>query len=104
MSPRRNLDSSKFHPSLARPASVPLPPEPGGGGGAHSPAGEGLEESQFRRIEKKLITLPTLCCTLYVLYITFFHISIYVYSCDFLYVQPQVFNFRMLQFYTTCWL
>jgi hypothetical protein len=27
-------------------ASVPLPPEPGGG--AHSPAGEGLGESQFR--------------------------------------------------------
>jgi hypothetical protein len=33
------------------PASVPLFPEPGG---AHSPAGEGLGESQFRRLEKKL--------------------------------------------------
>jgi hypothetical protein len=32
----------------------------GGGGGAHSPAGQGLEESQFRRLEKKLSTLPTL--------------------------------------------
>jgi hypothetical protein len=31
------------------------------GGGAHSPAGEGLGESQFRRLEKKLSTLPTLC-------------------------------------------
>ncbi len=30
------------------------------GGGAHSPAGEGLGESQFQRLEKKLITLPTL--------------------------------------------
>ncbi len=29
-------------------------------GGAHSPAGEGLEESKFRRLEKKLSTLPTL--------------------------------------------
>jgi hypothetical protein len=38
MSPRRNWDSP--NPSLARPASVPLPPEPGGG--ARSPAGEGL--------------------------------------------------------------
>ncbi len=28
--------------------------------GAHSPAGEGLVESQFRRLEKKLSTLPTL--------------------------------------------
>ncbi len=31
-----------------------------GGGGAHSPAGEGLGESQCRRHEKKLSTLPTL--------------------------------------------
>ncbi len=35
------------------PASVPLPPRTGGGG-AHSPAGEGLGESQFRRREKSL--------------------------------------------------
>jgi hypothetical protein len=34
-----------------------LPPEPGR---AHSSAGEGLGESQFRRLEKKLSTLPTL--------------------------------------------
>jgi hypothetical protein len=33
------------------------------GVGAHSPAGEGLGESQFGRLEKKLSTLPTLCCT-----------------------------------------
>ncbi len=45
-------------PTPLSPASVPLPPEPGGG--AHSPAGEGLGESQFRRLEKKVSTLPTL--------------------------------------------
>jgi hypothetical protein len=35
------------------------PQELGGGGGgeAHWPAGEGLGESQFRRLEKKLGTL-----------------------------------------------
>jgi hypothetical protein len=37
-------------------ASVPLP----GGGHTRLRAGEGLEESQFRRLEKKLSTLPTL--------------------------------------------
>ena len=41
-------------------ASVPLPPGPKGER-AHSPAGEGLGEFQFRRLEKKLSTLPTLC-------------------------------------------
>ncbi len=45
-------------PTPLSPASVSLPPEPGGG--AHSPAGEGLGESQFRRLEKRLSTLPTL--------------------------------------------
>ncbi len=35
------------------------PPEPKGEG-AHSPAAGGLGESQFRRLEKKLNTLPTL--------------------------------------------
>ncbi len=44
--PRRNWDSPKH--SLAS-ESVPLPPEPWGGG-AHSPTGEGLGESQFRRL------------------------------------------------------
>jgi hypothetical protein len=47
-------------PPPLSPASVPLPPEPTGGG-AHSPAGEGLGESHFQRLEKKLRTLPTLC-------------------------------------------
>jgi hypothetical protein len=41
------------------PASVPLPPEPGGGGHTHL-RGEGLGEFQLRRLEKKLSTLPTL--------------------------------------------
>ncbi len=44
-------------PTPLSPASVPLPPEPKGGG-AHSPTGEGLGESQFRRLERKLSTLP----------------------------------------------
>ncbi len=48
-------------PPPLSPASVPLPPELRGGGGAHSPAGKGWGESQFRRLEKKLSTLPTLC-------------------------------------------
>ncbi len=50
MSPRRNCDSP--NPSFASA-------EPGGEG-AHSPAGEGLAEAQFRRLEKRLSTLPTL--------------------------------------------
>ncbi len=45
-------------PTPLSPASVPLPPEPGGGG--QSPAGEELGESQFRRLQKKPNTLPTL--------------------------------------------
>jgi hypothetical protein len=52
MSPRRNWDSPT--PSLASECAPP----PGTKGGAHSPAGEGLGESQFRRLEKKLSTLP----------------------------------------------
>jgi hypothetical protein len=54
MSPRRNWDSP--NPSLA--SECALPPKPGGE--AQSPAGEGLGESQFRRLEKKLSTLRTL--------------------------------------------
>jgi hypothetical protein len=47
-------------PTPLSPASVSLPPRTGGrgGGGAHSPAGEGLRDSQYRRLEKKLNTLP----------------------------------------------
>ena len=45
-------------PPPLSPASVPLPPEPKGGE-AYSPAGRGLGESQFRRLEKKLTTLLT---------------------------------------------
>ncbi len=56
MSPRRNWDSP--NPSLA---SECAPHPRNGGGGANSPAGEGLGESQFRRFEKKLSTLPTPC-------------------------------------------
>ncbi len=46
-------------PPLLSPAIVPLPPNQRWG--AHSPAGQGVGESQFRRLEKKLSTLPTLC-------------------------------------------
>ncbi len=49
MSHRRNWDSP--NPTPLSPASVPLLSEPGG---AHSPAGEGLGESQFRQLEKIL--------------------------------------------------
>jgi hypothetical protein len=55
MSPGQNWDSP--NPSLA---SECTPPPRTGGGGAHSPAGEGLGASQFRRLEKKFSTLPTL--------------------------------------------
>jgi hypothetical protein len=46
-------------PPLTRQRLCPSP-QNRRGGGAHSPAGEGLGESQFRRLEKKLSTLPTL--------------------------------------------
>jgi hypothetical protein len=55
MSPRRNWDSPT--PSLASECD---PPPGTGGGGAHSPAGEGVGESQFRRLEKSL-ALCLLC-------------------------------------------
>jgi hypothetical protein len=41
------------------PASMPLPPEPKG---AHSPAGEGLGESQFRRLENSLALCQLCAC------------------------------------------
>jgi hypothetical protein len=57
--------------------AVPLPPEPGEGGGrAHSPAGKGLGESQFRRLGKKLSTLPTLCTGV-------FEAAVIVFGCFF---------------------
>jgi hypothetical protein len=55
MSPRRNWDSPNPTHAIA---SVPFPQNPGGG--AHSPAGEGLGESQFRRLENSL-ALCLLC-------------------------------------------
>ncbi len=54
MSPRRNWDS----PNSSLASECALPPRTGV---AHSLTGEGLGESQFRRQEKKLSTLPTLC-------------------------------------------
>jgi hypothetical protein len=55
MSPRRNWDSPK--PSLASGCG---PPPDQRVGGAHSPAAKGVGEFQFRRLEKKFRTLPTL--------------------------------------------
>ncbi len=55
--PSSELGQSHPNPSLASDCA---PPPRTGGGGAHSPAGEGLGESQFRRLEKKLSILPTL--------------------------------------------
>jgi hypothetical protein len=54
MSPRRNWDYP--NPFLASDCAPP----PRTGGRAHSPAGEGLGESQFRRLEKSL-ALCLLC-------------------------------------------
>jgi hypothetical protein len=62
MSPRQNWDSTK--PSLA---SECAPPPGSKGEGAHSPAGEGFAESQFRRLEKGL-ALCILCGWHYTLY------------------------------------
>jgi hypothetical protein len=55
MSPRRNWDSPT--PSAA---SECAPPPGTKGGGAPSPAGEGVVESQFRRLEK-ILALCLLC-------------------------------------------
>ncbi len=55
MSPRQNIGVSQ---PLSRQRVCPC--SQNRGGGAHSPAGEGLGDSQFRRLEKKLSTLPTL--------------------------------------------
>jgi hypothetical protein len=54
MSPRRNWDSP--NPTLASEC-VPLPP--GTKGGGHTRLR--VRDSQFRRLEEKLSTLPTLC-------------------------------------------
>ncbi len=60
MSPRWNWDSPICMHPLSRQRVCPSPRNQGVGG-AHSRAGEGLRESQFQRLEKKLSTLPTLC-------------------------------------------
>jgi hypothetical protein len=54
MSPRRKWNS----PNSWLTGEGDPPPVTGE---AHSPAGEGLGESQFRRLEKKHSTLPILC-------------------------------------------
>jgi hypothetical protein len=57
MSPRRNWD-----PPTPSPASqCAPPPEPKGGAGGRTLAGERVGESQFQRLEKRLSTLSNLC-------------------------------------------
>jgi hypothetical protein len=46
------------NPSPASECALPPGPKVGG---ARSPAAKGVAESQFRRLEKKLSTLPILC-------------------------------------------
>jgi hypothetical protein len=58
--PRRNWEFGT-PPTPLRQASVPSPGPKVGARGARSPAAKGEGESQFRRLEKKLSTLPTLC-------------------------------------------
>ncbi len=53
-------------PTPLSQASVPSPPDQRVGGGAHSTAAKRGGGSQFRRREKKLSTLPTLCSKLYI--------------------------------------
>jgi hypothetical protein len=56
------LDGIGTLPPPLSPVNVPLPPEPKGVGDTLR-AGEGLGESQFQRLEKKLITSAFLCPT-----------------------------------------
>ncbi len=58
VSPQSTYTVYKEYHSVCPLVGIGTPPTPLGGGG-HSPAGEGLGESQFQRLEKKLSTLPT---------------------------------------------
>ncbi len=78
MSPRWNWDSPT--PSLA---SECAPPPWTKGWGAHSCAGEGLGQSQFQRLEKKLSTLPTLWYTPWVQFYTVHWFPWVQYQSDF---------------------
>ncbi len=59
LSPRWNWDS----PTPSPTSECTPPPRTGGGGGmgTHLPACEGVGESQFGRLERKLCTLSSLC-------------------------------------------
>ncbi len=54
-----SLELGLSHP-LSRQRVCPSPRNQRVGGGAHSRACEGLGESRFQRLQKKLSTLPTL--------------------------------------------
>ncbi len=73
MSPSSELGLSQ---PLSRQRVCPSPQNRGGG--AHSPEGEGLGESQFRRLEKNLSTLPTL----------WFYVCVYIaYTLTYIFVN-----------------
>ncbi len=64
MSSRRKWDS----PNSSLASECAPPPRIKGGGGALA-CGRGVGESQFRRLEKKLSTLPTLCSVVKLLHL-----------------------------------
>jgi len=54
----KNFEGCHFaSPPLSQASVLP----PGTKGGGHSPGGEGMWESQFGRLERKLSTLSSLC-------------------------------------------
>ncbi len=55
-----SLELGLPHPFIRKRVCPLPPPGPKGGGGAHSPAAKGVGESQFQRLEKRLV-LCLLC-------------------------------------------
>jgi hypothetical protein len=72
MSPRRNWDS----PNLSLPSECAPPPRTGGRGAQCTLASGCGVESQFRRLKKKLSTLPTLYTILYAMLHGIAHTSV----------------------------
>jgi hypothetical protein len=86
--PSSELGLSQSQP-LSRQRVCPTPQNQGGG--AHSPAGEGLGESQFRQLEKKLSTLPTLWSSYpphHALYHLLLHLSLHHSRLPFIFSLP----------------
>ncbi len=72
--PTVSVLSSEFGPPTPSLASEYVRPLNLGGGGTHSPAGEGVGESQFGRLEKKPMAL---CAPEYSFCIRFQHNPVY---------------------------